>query len=56
MNTIILVGDAMARPLVDALDEREPTDMSSLMVISSAGAILSDAREGGAAGAAAPTR
>ena len=43
VNTMTLVGDAMARPLVDAL--REPGasyDTSALMVIASAGAILSD--------------
>jgi acyl-CoA synthetase (AMP-forming)/AMP-acid ligase II len=42
VNTITLVGDAMARPLVEALRERE-YDMSSLFVIASAGAVLSDA-------------
>ena len=62
VNTIILVGDAMARPLADALSrwgrERPQTpgssgalegeaahdvpDMSSLMVIASSGAVLSD--------------
>ena len=43
VNTITLVGDAMARPLVEAL--RAPGasyDMSSLIVIASAGAVLSD--------------
>ncbi len=43
VNTMTLVGDAMARPIVDAL--REPGasyDMSSLVVIASAGAVLSD--------------
>jgi acyl-CoA synthetase (AMP-forming)/AMP-acid ligase II len=42
-NTMTFVGDAMARPMVEAL--REPGhshDMSSLMVIASAGAVLSD--------------
>jgi acyl-CoA synthetase (AMP-forming)/AMP-acid ligase II len=42
VNTITLVGDAMARPLVEALRERE-YDVSSLIVIASAGAVLSDA-------------
>jgi acyl-CoA synthetase (AMP-forming)/AMP-acid ligase II len=41
VNTIILVGDAMARPMVEALREREH-DLTPLMVIVSAGAILSD--------------
>ncbi len=42
VNTMTLVGDAMARPLVDAL--RAGTyDTSSLIVIASAGAVLSDA-------------
>jgi acyl-CoA synthetase (AMP-forming)/AMP-acid ligase II len=44
VNTLLLVGDAMARPLVEAL--RKPGakyDMSSLFVIASAGAVLSDA-------------
>jgi len=36
-----LVGDAMARPLADALANGLEVDTSSLMVISSAGAILS---------------
>jgi acyl-CoA synthetase (AMP-forming)/AMP-acid ligase II len=43
VNTLTFVGDAMARPLVEAL--REPGasyDTSSLFVIASAGAILSD--------------
>jgi acyl-CoA synthetase (AMP-forming)/AMP-acid ligase II len=43
VTTLTFVGDAMARPLIEAL--REPGtqyDMSSLMVIASAGAILSD--------------
>ncbi|HEX3343937.1 MAG TPA: AMP-binding protein, partial [Polyangiaceae bacterium] len=42
VNTITLVGDAMARPLVEALRERE-YDVTSLIVIASAGAVLSDA-------------
>ena len=41
VNTITLVGDAMARPLVEALRERE-YDVASLIVIASAGAVLSD--------------
>jgi acyl-CoA synthetase (AMP-forming)/AMP-acid ligase II/acyl-coenzyme A thioesterase PaaI-like protein len=40
VNTMTLVGDAMARPLADAL-EQLPGDTSSLIVIASAGAILS---------------
>jgi 3-oxocholest-4-en-26-oate---CoA ligase len=43
VNTLVLVGDAMARPLADALEGPGAPDMSSLMVISSSGAILSDA-------------
>ncbi len=43
VNTITMVGDAMARPLVDALRAADGAhDMSSLFVIASAGAILSD--------------
>jgi acyl-CoA synthetase (AMP-forming)/AMP-acid ligase II len=43
-DTMTIVGDAMARPLADALAEnRSQYDTSSLMVISSSGAILSDA-------------
>jgi acyl-CoA synthetase (AMP-forming)/AMP-acid ligase II len=41
VNTLTMVGDAMARPLVEALRERE-YDTSSLVVIASAGAVLSD--------------
>jgi acyl-CoA synthetase (AMP-forming)/AMP-acid ligase II len=41
---LVIVGDAFARPLVDALDEAvEPPDLSSLTVILSGGAILSPA-------------
>jgi len=40
VNVISLVGDAMARPLAEALAAR-PVDTSSLFVISSAGAIFS---------------
>jgi acyl-CoA synthetase (AMP-forming)/AMP-acid ligase II len=43
VNTMVMVGDAMARPLVDALREANGKyDTSSLIVIASAGAILSD--------------
>ncbi|MBZ0252524.1 MAG: AMP-binding protein, partial [Candidatus Methylomirabilis sp.] len=41
VNTMTLVGDAMARPLAEALAEKQ-VDTSSLIVIASAGAILSD--------------
>ena len=41
VNTAILVGDAMVRPLVEALRERKH-DLSQLVVLVSAGAILSD--------------
>lgn len=41
VNTITLVGDAMARPLADALADGA-YDTSSLMVIASAGAVLSE--------------
>ena len=41
-NTISIVGDAMAIPLIEALDEKE-YDTSSLFVISTAGAIMSKA-------------
>jgi 3-oxocholest-4-en-26-oate---CoA ligase len=44
INTITLVGDAMARPIVEALGAPDASyDMSSLVVIASAGAVLSDA-------------
>src|SRR6266513_1034271 len=44
VNTVSLVGAAMARPLADALDEPDAAyDLSSLFVISSAGAVFSDA-------------
>jgi acyl-CoA synthetase (AMP-forming)/AMP-acid ligase II len=44
IKTITLVGDAMARPLVDALAEAQGRyDCGSLFVIASAGAILSPA-------------
>jgi 3-oxocholest-4-en-26-oate---CoA ligase len=43
VNTITVVGDAMARPLVEALSEPGAAyDMSSLMVLVSAGAVLSE--------------
>ncbi len=43
ITTLTMVGDAMARPFADALrDGGSSYDTSSLMVISSAGAILSD--------------
>jgi len=42
--SISVVGDAMARPLAAALADRDPCwDLSSLMILSSAGAILSQA-------------
>ena len=42
--SLSLVGDAMARPLAAALTERDPAwDLSSLAILSSAGAILSPA-------------
>jgi 3-oxocholest-4-en-26-oate---CoA ligase len=43
VNTVSLVGDAMARPLADALGEPDADyDLSSLFVVSSAGAVFSD--------------
>jgi acyl-CoA synthetase (AMP-forming)/AMP-acid ligase II len=43
VNTVLLVGDAMARPLVEALRQPDVSyDVSSLIVIASAGAVLSD--------------
>jgi acyl-CoA synthetase (AMP-forming)/AMP-acid ligase II len=42
VNTLSLVGDAMARPLADALAGGLEVDTSSLFVISSAGAIFSN--------------
>jgi 3-oxocholest-4-en-26-oate---CoA ligase len=43
-NTISIVGDAMARPLAEALEgEFAGADLSSLFALSSAGAILSEA-------------
>jgi acyl-CoA synthetase (AMP-forming)/AMP-acid ligase II len=44
VNTLTLVGDAMARPLAEALEAMgEEGDASSLFVIGSAGAVLSEA-------------
>jgi acyl-CoA synthetase (AMP-forming)/AMP-acid ligase II len=40
VNTLTIVGDAMALPLVDALAEK-PHDVSSLVALASAGALLS---------------
>lgn len=43
VNTITLVGDAIARPLAETLSAtKEHRDVSSLVYISSAGAVLSD--------------
>jgi acyl-CoA synthetase (AMP-forming)/AMP-acid ligase II len=43
VNTVSLVGDAMARPLADALEEPDADyDLSSLIALSSAGAVFSD--------------
>jgi acyl-CoA synthetase (AMP-forming)/AMP-acid ligase II len=42
INLLVLVGDAMARPLMDHLAEH-PGDTSSLFVVASGGAILSPA-------------
>jgi acyl-CoA synthetase (AMP-forming)/AMP-acid ligase II len=42
VNFLVIVGDAFARPLVDALDELDDSvDLSGLVVILSGGAILS---------------
>jgi acyl-CoA synthetase (AMP-forming)/AMP-acid ligase II len=41
VNTMSLVGDAMARPLAEALETGTTVDTSSLFAISSAGAIFS---------------
>jgi acyl-CoA synthetase (AMP-forming)/AMP-acid ligase II len=44
VNTLSIVGDAMARPLAEALDAPGAShDLSSLLVLSSAGAIFSEA-------------
>ena len=42
LNTISIVGDAMAIPLIEALDEKD-YDLSSLGILSTAGAIMSQA-------------
>jgi fatty-acyl-CoA synthase len=44
VNTLTIVGDAFARPLLDALRERR-YDLSSLRIISSGGAILTAANK-----------
>jgi fatty-acyl-CoA synthase len=44
VNTLTIVGDAFARPLLDALHERR-YDLSSLRTISSGGAILTSAHK-----------
>jgi acyl-CoA synthetase (AMP-forming)/AMP-acid ligase II len=42
VNVLVIVGDAMARPLVDALQvDRHAYDTSTLMVVGSGGAVLS---------------
>jgi len=42
VSTLTVVGDAMARPIVEALNAKsDDTDVSSLMVVASAGAVLS---------------
>ncbi|MBS1837496.1 MAG: AMP-binding protein, partial [Actinobacteria bacterium] len=42
VNILVVVGDAMARPLVDALEsDPEDYDLSSLMALGSGGALLS---------------
>ena len=41
VNILVIVGDAMARPLLDALEADERVDPSSLMALGSGGAILS---------------
>ncbi|HZP30760.1 MAG TPA: acyl-CoA synthetase [Acidimicrobiia bacterium] len=44
VNFLVVVGDAMARPLVEALDTLDPSvDVSSLVIFLSGGAILSPA-------------
>jgi acyl-CoA synthetase (AMP-forming)/AMP-acid ligase II len=44
VNTVTLVGDAMARPLAEAIrDMGDEADTSSVFVIGSAGAVLSEA-------------
>jgi fatty-acyl-CoA synthase len=44
VNTLTIVGDAFARPLLDALRERR-YDLSSLRIVSSGGAILTAANK-----------
>jgi acyl-CoA synthetase (AMP-forming)/AMP-acid ligase II len=47
VNTVTLVGDAMVRPIVEALAEPGASyDLGSLFVISSAGALLSETVKG----------
>jgi acyl-CoA synthetase (AMP-forming)/AMP-acid ligase II len=42
VNLMVIVGDAMARPLMDAIDAADPPyELSSLFVLGSGGAILS---------------
>jgi len=44
VNFLVIVGDAMARPLVEALDRLQPSvDLSGLAIMLSGGAILSPA-------------
>jgi acyl-CoA synthetase (AMP-forming)/AMP-acid ligase II len=43
VSTLIVVGDAMVRPLVDAWDEHGPFDTSSLFAVGSGGAPLTPA-------------
>src|SRR5690606_10465894 len=40
VSTLIIVGDAMARPLVDTWDEKGPFEVSSLYAVGSGGAPL----------------
>ena len=51
INSILVVGDAMARPLAEALDaEPDRYDVSSVFVIGSGGAVFSTRGEGPAPG------
>jgi acyl-CoA synthetase (AMP-forming)/AMP-acid ligase II len=43
VNVVNIVGDIMARRLLDAFEERPPADVSSLRTVASGGAPLSDA-------------
>jgi acyl-CoA synthetase (AMP-forming)/AMP-acid ligase II len=43
VNTLGVVGDAMARPLIERLADEPGRDVSSLVVFASGGAILSPA-------------